>query len=145
MDIEVVRVRVSQETLNSLMGERVPPDLGLKGLRITLTTEGIQVNGQYTMVLPISFETLWEPLVVGEQLQGRLTRITVAGFPATKMRGVLLKVMADNIGGQPGVHFEGDVIRLDHDAFLKAHKVPVRVKPLAVRCEPGFLVLEGGI
>jgi hypothetical protein len=146
MDIEVLRVRMTEEELTSLTGENVPPDTGVKGLRITLTMEGIQVNGQYTgMLLPISFETLWEPLIIEEQLQARLARITVAGFPATKLRGVLLRVLADNIGGQPGVHFEGEVIRLDLAVLLAAHKIPVRVKPTAVRCAPGFLVLEAGV
>jgi hypothetical protein len=146
MDIENLRVRVAEEELNALVKEHLPADLGLQGLRIVLTAEGIGVHGQYTtMLMPISFETLWAPEVAKGQVQASLTRVNVAGFPATKLRGVLLKVIADNIGGQPGVHFEGEVVRLDLDAFLAAHKIPLRVRPTAIRCTAGALILEAGL
>lgn len=146
MDIEVLRVRVTEEELDSLVQKHVPADLGLAGLRIVLTAEGIGVRGQYTtMVMPISFETLWEPAILRGQVHARLVRVNVAGFPATKLRGVLLKVIADNLGGQPGVYFEGEAVRLDLDALLAAHQIPVRFKPKAIQCTAGALIFEGGL
>jgi len=146
MDIESLRLLVTEEELNSLLQEQLPKDTGVRNLRIGLLPEGVQVNGQYTtMLMPIAFETLWELSVAEGQIQARLMTVKVAGFPATKLRGVLLSALADNLSEQPGVKIQDEVVRLNLNELLEARDVPVRVNPKAIHCARGQLVFEGGL
>ncbi len=145
MDIETLRLRISGEEINALVDEHLPEDTGVRDLRIALTAEGVQMTGRYTgMLLPLSFETLWVCGVAEGRLQARLSQMRVAGFPATKLRGVLLGVLAENITDLPGLHVQDDVIHLDVNVFLEARAIPLRLTPSAVNCQPGWIVLEAG-
>ena len=145
MDIETLRLRISSEEINALVGEHLPEETGVQDLRILLTAEGILVTGRYTsMILPRSFETLWVCDVAEGLLQARLSQVRVAGFPATKLRGVLLSVLAENFAGLPGLFVKDELIHLDVNVLLQSQAIPLRLTPSAVYCQPGFFVLEAG-
>lgn len=143
MDIERLRLRITEESVSSLAQEHLPPNAGVQDLKIALTAEGVQVSGRYTgMLLPLSFETLWEPGVNEGRLQARLAQVRVAGFPATRLRGVLLSTLADNVNGVPGLQISEDVVTLDANVFFQGQKVPLRMTFTAIHCQAGLLVLE---
>ena len=145
MDIELLRLRVSAEEINALVKEHVPAETGVRDLRIVPTADGVQMTGRYSgMLLPMPFDLLWVCSVVEGQIQAQLTQVRVAGFPATKLRGVLLGVVAENLANLPGLQIKDDVIRLDVNTFLQARSIPIRVTPSAVHCQPGLIVLEAG-
>src|SRR5262249_31140281 len=125
--------------------EHLPQETGVENLQIVPTPEGVQMTGRYAgMLLPLAFETLWVLGVTTGQLQAQLTQVRVAGFPATKLRGVLLSVLAENIAGLPGLQVHDDQVLLDVNAFLKEHDVPVRLTLSAVHCQSGWIILEAG-
>ncbi len=145
MDIETLRVRVSGEEINALVKERVPEEAGVRDLRIIPTAEGVQMTGRYTgMLLPLGFDLLWVCSVTAGQLRAQLSQVRVAGFPATKLRGVLLGVLSEYLTSQAGIQIQEDVILFDVDAFLRAQDIPVRVTLTAVHCQAGWIVLEAG-
>jgi len=145
MDIEILRLRVSGEEINALVKEHMPEETGVRDLRIVPTVEGVQMTGRYSgMLLPMPFDLLWVCSVVEGQIQAQLSQVRVAGFPATKLRGVLLGVVAENLANLPGLLVKEDVIRLEVNTFLQARCIPVRVTPSAVHCQPGWIVLEVG-
>jgi hypothetical protein len=146
MDIEALRLLITEDELNSLLQEHLPTDAGVRNLRVGLLPEGVQVNGQYTtMLMPIAFETLWELSVTEGHIQARLATVKVAGFPATKLRGVLLSALADNVSQEPGVTIQDEVIRVNLNDLLRSRDVPVRLTPHVIRCARGALVFEGGL
>jgi hypothetical protein len=145
MDIQELRVRIAEDEANTLLQERLPANAEVKDLRVQLNPDGVHVQGKYSgMLVPISFDMLWEVEVAGGEILARLARLSVAGLPAGKLRGVLLNVLADNVAGQPGVVFNQDTIHIDINAILQAQDVPVRLRPRAIRCDQGSLIFEAG-
>jgi hypothetical protein len=146
MDIEVLRVRTTDEELTMLAQKNTPPDTGVKDLAIRIQSEGVVISGKYTgMLVPISFETLFEPTIIGEIVEARLASVKVAGFAANNIRKVLLNMLTDMIEKEPGITVKDDTIRLDLAAMLKGYDLPVRVVPKSIYCRPGFLVIDAGI
>jgi hypothetical protein len=143
MDIETLRLRVSGEEINALLGEHLPEETGVQNLQVLPTAEGIQMTGRYTgMLLPLSFETLWVLGVAEGRLRAQLTQVRVAGFPATKLRGVLLGVLAENIADVAGLMVQDDQVHFDVNVFLEDQAVPLRLTPSAIHCQPGWIILE---
>jgi hypothetical protein len=146
MDIEVLRLRTTDEELTMLARQNTPPDTGVKDLEIRIQAEGIVICGKYTgMLVPISFETLFEPSISEGIVEARLATVKVAGFAANNIRKVLLTMLTDMIEQQPGITVKNDTIRLDLAALLEGYDLPVRVVPKSLYCRPGFLVIDGGI
>ena len=146
MDIEVLRLRTTDEELTMLARENTPADAGVKDLEIRIQAEGIIISGKYTgMLVPISFETLFEPAITEGIVEARLATVKVAGFAANNIRKVLLNMLTDMIEQQPGITVKNDTIRLDLVALLEGYELPVRVVPKSLYCRPGFLVIDGGI
>ncbi len=145
MHIETLRLRVSGEELHALLLEHLPQDAGVENLELTLTADGVQMTGKYTgMLLPLSFDTLWVLGVAEGQLRAQLAQVRVAGFPATKLRSVLLAVLAENIAGVAGLQVSDDRIHLDVNALLQDQGIPVRIPLSAVHCQTGWIILEAG-
>jgi hypothetical protein len=145
MDIEALRLVVSEEEVNTLLTQNLPRDSGIEDLRITFTPEGVQVRGKYpTMLMRISFETFWTVSVGEGLLVARLSDIKVSGLPAGKLRGVLLGMLTDTLTQHSGVIVQGDVVQIDINKALQAKDVPVRIRLSAVRCTTGRLVIEAG-
>jgi hypothetical protein len=145
MNIEALRLVVTEEEANTLLIENFPKDAGVEDLRIAFAPNGIQVRGKYpTMLLHISFETSWTVTVSEGLLAARLSDIRVSGLPAGKLRGVLLGMLADTLTQNPGVTVQGDVVQVDLNAALKAKEVPVSIRLTGVHCTTGKLVVEAG-
>lgn len=146
MDIEVIRIKTTDLELSSLARENTPPDLGVKDLEIRIVADGITITGKYTgMMMPISFETFFEPQVVAGIVEARLANVKVAGFPANTIRKVLLSMLSDLMEQQPGIRVDDEIIRLDLMALLAGYDLPLRVVPKTIYCRPGFLIIDGGI
>ncbi len=145
MDLELLRLVITEEDLNRELAAHQPADLSLEDLRVRVLPEGIRVSGRYAlMVVGLTFETLWTLSVKRDVLEARLTDLEVAGFPASKLRSLLLKVLYDSIPPRPGVRIDDDVLRVNLTELLAAEKVPLRVNLAAIDCQRGKLVVRAG-
>jgi hypothetical protein len=143
MEIQSLRVVLTDADANQLLTEFAPKDLDARNLRVGFTPGGIRVTGDTPALLfTVSFETLWEVTLVESGVVARLSALKVAGVPAGKLRGVLLKVLRDAVTGKPGITFEGEAVRVDVNEVLRAHRVPLKVTLTAVRCTEGSVVIE---
>ena len=146
MDIEVFRIRTADQELTDLARENTPEDIGIQDLDIKVQVDGIAITGKYTgMMMPIQFETFFEPVVSNGIVEARLTSVKVAGFSANNIRKVLLSMISDLMEQQPGLSIDNETIRLDLSALLAGYDLPLRVVPKNVHCQPGFLIIDGGI
>jgi hypothetical protein len=143
MEIQWLKLVLTEASVNTLAARLVPPDEALENLRLRLLSEGVLAQGDYATPLgKVAFETLWAPGVEEGVVLARLASIKVAGWPAGVLRGLLLKMIRDHVAAEPGVWVENETVRVDVQQALQARGVPLRVRLTSVRCEGGQIVVE---
>lgn len=158
MEIQALRVLVSQEDINGLLG-RVLEDqrLDVRDLRVRLTAEGVTIAGIYeTRIMDVPFESLWELSAARGQAVARLAGFTLLGGAAGKafgvadflakgsLRGILMQALADAVRHEPGLRVEGDALYCDVDELLARQGLAVRTNLTSIRCAAGQLTIEAG-
>jgi hypothetical protein len=145
MKIDYLRVLLSEKEINQHLPRLVPADTGVEDLQVRLAPEGVHLLGEYpTALLRVSFETLWEVSARDNHVEAHLAAVKVAGLPATLLRGILLKILGDMIGNEPGVSVENGSVVVDVAAVLQSQRVPVDVYLTRFECLAGELLIEAG-
>jgi hypothetical protein len=145
MEIQALKLFVTEDEINDLLEKFLPPDLPIQELSVRLTPEGVVVQGVYpSLLVKMAFETLWEITAAGTELNARLANVKVAGLPAGKLRGLLIKMIRDAIASEPGLSVQDNALRVDVEEALRAKSLPLQVSFTGVRCSLNSLVLEAG-
>jgi hypothetical protein len=145
MEIQALRLLVTEKALNDLAVRHLPDDQPVEELRFRLTPEGLQVSGEYPLFLRVSFETQWELGVRDGDITARLTRFKALGLPVPVFKSALLKIIKDAVGKEDWLRFDGDdTILVLVDRLLAEQGIPLRTNLSAIRCQEGSLVLEAG-
>jgi hypothetical protein len=145
MEIQTLKLFVTEAEVNQLATKAVPDTEGIENLRVRLTPEGVVVQGEYpTFLMKVSFETLWELTVAGPEVRARLASVKVAGLPAGLLRGALMKMLGDAVGEEPGVRVLDDAVHVNVETLTAQRGLPLQVNLTAVRCSFATLVLEAG-
>jgi hypothetical protein len=145
MEIQALKLFVTEDEINDILATFLPSDLPVQDLGVRLTPEGVVVQGVYpTLLVKMAFETLWEVAAAGPEVEARLANVKVAGLPAGKLRGLLVKLIRDAASRQPGLRVQGESLRVNVEEALRAKDLPLKVNFTAVRCGPNSLVLEAG-
>ncbi len=143
MEIQALKLIVTEADANLLLGELAPQDLEVRNPHIRFTPDGVCMTGETSMMLfKVSFETLWDIGLLEGCVVARLNALKVAGIPAGKLRGVLLKMVRDALSGKPGIVVENEMVRFDVNEVLRSHQIPLRVALTGVRCVAGSLIIE---
>src|SRR5438874_1883209 len=134
MELQALKLIVTDADVNQLLEEFAPKDLEVKNLRVQFTPDGVRVTGSTKALLfTVSFDTLWELALNGKYVEARLNSLKVAGVPAGKLRGILLKMVRDAVAKHPGITVEGEVVRVDANEGLRARGVPLQITLSVVR------------
>jgi hypothetical protein len=145
MEIQALKLFVPEDALNRLVAEHLPKDVPVQKLAVRLTPEGVRVQGEYpTVFMNVAFESLWTLAVAAGQVEARLAEVKVSGFPATMLRGVIFKVLNENLPREPGISVEGETLRVDVERVLAGKGVPLKVNLRGVLCSFGSLVVTAG-
>jgi hypothetical protein len=146
MELQSLKLLITDDDLMHLVALHLPKEAPVEDLRVCVTAEGVRVSGSYPlMVLKVTFETVWSLLVVDGEAEARLTALRVAGLPAGKFKGLVLKLLRDELDHKAGITIVEEGVRLDVQAIARREGVPLRVNLKALHCEPGRItVLAGG-
>ena len=146
MEIQALKVSLTDADVAGLAAEHMPPNESIEGLQIRLTPEGVLLQGQYAtgFGFKVPFETVWQLTAAGPRIDVKLDTIKVAGLPGGMLRTVLMRMVHDNVENQAGISVEAETIRIDVPAVAKSHGVEVRVNFTAVRMSAGSAVVEAG-
>ena len=92
MDIQTLKLFLSETELQGLAGKLQPKEQVVKDLLVRVTADGVQVSGEaQTPMMPLSFESVWRPDVTKEgRVSAQLADLKAAGFPATLFRSLVL-------------------------------------------------------
>ena len=105
MEIQFLRLHLSDRDLEPLAARLAKQADGIDELAIRLTPEGVVIHGQYPTPFgfKVSFDTLWEVKADGPVIHARLTSLKMAGVTASLLRGALMKMVRDAVEGIPGL------------------------------------------
>jgi hypothetical protein len=155
MEILALRLLLTEQDLQQLADQQLPPDEGLRSLKVRVVAEGVVVSGVYpTSLMDMPFETLWQPTALDGKLRVRLARVSTGGgmsdfaldifnlISPGAVRGTVMNQIADLVKGDDTYRIEGDTIVVDPERFLEGQGIRVRVNLAGVTCQPGQLVLE---
>jgi hypothetical protein len=147
MDIQTLKVFITEQELQELAVKLQPPDAPVKNLTVRVTPDGVAVAGEArTPMLTLSFESVWRPRVEGDgRVAVSLEGLKAAGFPAKVLGPLVLTLLKDAIK-EPFVEVKEDAVVVDVQEFVRRQDLPVRVAfaVQVVRCVAGGLVAEAG-
>ena len=87
MDIQTLKVFVSEQELQELALKFQPPDSPVKNLAVRVTPEGVSVSGEApTPMLTLPFESVWRPQVEGGRVAVYLDGLKAAFLPNLEKR-----------------------------------------------------------
>jgi hypothetical protein len=147
MDIQALKVFISEQELQDLAHQNQPPDTPVKNITVRVKPDGVRVAGEFpTMMMNMSFESVWKPDVADGKVTVHLTHLTAAGFPATMLRPLVLGALKDAIK-EPFIQVLDEAVVVDVQEFVREQKLPVVVTfaVQAVRCVEGGVVAEAGL
>jgi hypothetical protein len=145
MEIQRLKLTLDEADLNGMVARFLPHEDAVENLRLRLLPEGVLAEGDYATPLgTVSFETLWAPQVKDGVVQARLASVKVAGWPAGVLRGLLLKMIREQVAKEPGVCVDHETVRVDVQQVLLARGIPLHIRLTSLRCEAGQLVVEAG-
>jgi len=146
MEIQSLKVLVTDADLAALLKEAMSNHDSIEGLEARLTPEGALLRGEYPtgFGLKVPFETVWQLVPAGPVLQVQLASVKVAGVPAGLLRGALIRMVRDAVEGQPGLSVQDEAVVIDVAAAARRYGVAVRVAFTAVRMSFGAMVVEAG-
>jgi hypothetical protein len=145
MEIQALKLLVTEDSVNRLVADHTPKDVPVQKLVVRLTPEGVRVQGEYpTVFMKVAFESLWTLAAAAGQLEVQLADVKVSGFPATMLRGVIFKMLKESVPREPGLSVEGETLRISIEQFLAAKGLPLKANLRGVVCSLGSLVIEAG-
>jgi hypothetical protein len=144
MELRALELTVTDEDLTQELAQHLPRDADVKNLRVRVTPEGVRVGGVYpTLMLPVTFETLWTLTVNEGVIEVRLATVQVAGWQTPgPLRGVIWGMVRDALPPQAGVSIGDDAIRVRIDEILASRGIPLQVTLRSVECTDGLLVVR---
>jgi hypothetical protein len=145
MDIQSLRLRVTDADVKAILASFQPEDAPIEDLLVRLTPEGVIVQGEYpALMMKVAFETVWEVSAAGPAVAVRLAHVKVAGLPAGVLRGVLLRMVRDATVNQAAIHVTDDTLRVHLEELAQAHGTSLRVNLTRVVTGDGWLTVEAG-
>jgi hypothetical protein len=142
MEIQSLKVLITEQDLNSWVAQSLPKDQPVEDLQIRLVPEGLVVSGVYPLFVNVSFESHWELAVRDGLVTAKLSRAKALGLPVTVFRSVVTRALAEAVGHAKWLRIDDDTVVLDVDALLAENGVTARTNLTAVRCQSAALIVE---
>jgi hypothetical protein len=144
MEIQALRMVVSEQDLNDLLRRYLPPEQPVEDLRVQLSADGIHVTGQYPFFISVKFETVWEVGVVDGLASIRLAKFKAMGVPGNIFKSAIMKAIEDAARKESWIRIAGDQVLADLEAACAKYAVAARLRLKSIAVQPSLLLLEAG-
>ena len=139
MEVQSLRLSVSDADLNHLAHKAFSWPEEIRDLRFAVVPEGLRVVGSYQQYIAIPFQMLWQVSVSEGKVTARIARVSAGFLSLGFIKGYLLKLIA----AASSVVVSADTLVFDVDALLAHSGWPVRTNLTSIRCNYGSLILQG--
>lgn len=144
MEIQALRLQLTEQDLNDLIRRYLPPDSSIEDLSVKLGTECVHVTGSYPFFFRVKFETVWQVGVQDGQAFARLATFRAMGVPGNVFKSAILKMVEDAARREPWVRVAGDQVMIDAEQGCAKYAVAARLRLRALTLRAGQLLLEAG-
>jgi hypothetical protein len=144
MEIQRLQVLVTEQDLQDLAREHLPEEVAFEDLQMHIQPEGVRIKGVYQMFVPVSFEVLWELGIDQGRATATLASFRTLGMPANVLKSLIMNVVADAAKKAEWLQVKGETVRVDVDGLLKHYGLNLLTRLNAIRCQAGWLIVEGG-
>ena len=154
MEIEALRLTVSDKDLNEMIKSWMPEDVPVSAMKARIKADGISLSGTYhyeanlpllgKKTLNVDFETLWELGVTKDKIVSTLSDFEAAGLPAGVLKGVLMKTIATGVEEDPTIEVSDESVAVDLDRLLADKGIPIKTRIKALDAKKGSLTVVAG-
>lgn len=145
MEIQALRLLMTEQDLNHLIRRYLPADTSVEDLSVRLSAEGVHVTGSYPFFFRVKFETVWQVGVQDGQASARLATFRAMGVPGNIFKSAILKMVEDAAKKEPWVRVAGDQVLIDAEQGCVKYAVTARLRLRALTIRAGHLLLEAGV
>jgi hypothetical protein len=138
MEIQLLKLRVSDADLNHLAYRTFVWPEAIRDVYFVVTPEGIRVTGIYQRIIGIPFQMLWQLSISEGKLVARMERLR-AGFINI---GLIKEYLQNLIAAATNIVIHNRMLVFDVDGLLADKGWPVRLNFTSIRCTLGSLILE---
>jgi hypothetical protein len=142
MEIQALKLLITEQDLNELLTRYLPADSGLENVRIRIAPEGVYVTGEYPVLVRVAFETLWELEGRSGKVHARLGGLKAMGLPAAVFKGAVLKAIEEAVQSEDWLAFDNDIMVVDVDRLLAEKGIKAKTNLNLVRCLVGEVIIE---
>lgn len=144
MEIQQLTLLVTDQDLNELARKHLPDDLPVEKLEFKLTTEGLQVTGEFPVFVPVNFTTVWELGIRQGKVTARLATLRAFGLPGAVFKSMVLKLIAESVKTVPGLECDNDLVIADVERLAASEGATVRANLQSIRCQAGSMIVQAG-
>ncbi len=155
MEIQALKLLISQQEINDIVANMLPPNPQVRDVRVRLAPEGVTVTGVYDHTLNVPFfgpkkvsapfETLWKVAVVSGKVAVHLNDVNI-GIPGVGdlLKGKIMDSIQNFASREDALQICNDThtITLDLDRLLAKKGFPARTNLTAVWCNYGNIIIE---
>lgn len=144
MEIQHLVLVITERDLNDLAQRHFPDDLPLEKVVLRITPEGLHIDGEFVLFVPVNFNMSWELSICDGKVAARLVSLRALGLPVTVFKSMVLKAIADAARKIRGLTCDEDQILVDVDHLAAREGVPLTSNLQDIRCEAGRIIVRGG-
>jgi hypothetical protein len=139
MEIQVLKLVVTEADLNNLMRKFVVFPDSVRDLRIAIVPHGIVMNGIYQTLIAIPFQLLWCVSMTNGRIDGHLEKLKAGPISLSLLKRFVVDAIA---GATSALEVRGDTLVLDIDELLQEEGWPLRVNLSSITCDEGRVTIE---
>jgi hypothetical protein len=143
MEIQALKLSLSEQDLNDLLRKYLPADHPIEELSVRVVPEGLTVSGVYPLFINVHFQTHWQLGLDQGQVSARLDHFKAMGVPGNIFKSAIVKMIEDLAGAGEWVRVRGDTLWFDVDRCIGKFAFTARTHLKNLECQAGRVILEG--
>lgn len=144
MEIQALRLIVTEDELNNLAERHWPEKAPLTKPRVQIRPDGVELKGTYRGWVRLTVATRWQLGVEGGHLTARLVSCSTLGLSFGGIREKVLDAIRKKADQEEGLEVSQDCLLVNLEKVLGRRGVPLRCHLNGALCEAGRIILEAG-
>ena len=137
MEIQYVRISVTDEDIRRAIEKYVRKNSTLRSLKGGIRPEGIMITGKYRTIIPV--KVLLKPSVSGGKLYIDFLRIEAVKL---NLKNLVFAWLREKLTCYPGLSVSEERVVFDIETLLAETVIPVGVNLQSVTTDDGMLIIE---
>src|SRR4051794_34267068 len=126
MEIQQLTLIVTEGDLTSVARKHLGEKHALENVVCKIVPDGVQITGEVTLFMPVSFDTLWELAILDGAVAARLKKLKALGLPFNTFQGMFMTLLKDLAKKENWPEFRDDVVLLNMETLAAKEGVQLK-------------------